>query len=262
MTNPVGALREEEISFDGRDARLRGVLVQPRPAALPVPGVVVFPDVRGVSDLHRRAAHRLAGAGFAALLLDPYSREGAPDLPDMDAVMRWIAALDEARVLADVADTAGHLRALPAVAGRPVGILGFCLGGQYALAAACGDAGFAACVSFYGMLRHERSDRRPRTPLDVAGGLACPFLGLYGADDPLVAPPDRAELEAIFRRDRRTFEMHVFGGAGHAFANDTRPADHRPRAAAVAWRLAIDFLGDALAPAPRATGGDGAPPRP
>lgn len=241
MNDDASAILEEEIRFDGRDTQLRGVLVRSARLRQPGPGVIVLPDVRGVSDLYRRAARRLADAGFASLLLDPHSREGAPDLPDIEAALRWIAAMDDRRALADVADAAAYLRGRGEVAGRPVGVLGFCLGGQFAFAAAC-DGGLDACVSFYGMLRHERSPNRPRTPLDAADSLACPFLGLYGADDPLVPPADRAELEAILSRDRRSFELHVFGGAGHAFANDARPADHRPRAAAVAWSLAIEFF--------------------
>ena len=43
-------------------------------------------------------------------------------------------------------------------------------------------------------------------------------------------------------RTRAAFSLHVFGGAGHAFLNDTRPDAFRPEAAAVAWRLAVEFL--------------------
>src|SRR6185503_18876207 len=110
----------------------------------PAPALVLVPDVRGVSDLYRRVAGRFAEAGILTLVADLYSREGAPDLPDMEAVFRWIRALPDRRVLGDLAAAVRHLEARPDVRPGAVGIAGFCLGGQYALMAACTVPGIAA----------------------------------------------------------------------------------------------------------------------
>lgn len=236
-----------DVEFDGGDARLRGVLARPVPGAdSPHGGVVLLPDVHGLSDLYRRFAARVAGYGTQVLALDPYSREGAPTLPDMEAVERWIASLPDDRAIGDVAAAASHLGSLPGVGGR-VAVLGFCIGGQYALQSACRLSSLAGCVSFYGMLRYQhRNERKPASPLDLAARLGCPLLGLYGADDPLVPPEDRSELESTLRREGKEFALHVFGGAAHAFANEERPAAWRPEAAAVAWELVRLFLGRRL----------------
>jgi carboxymethylenebutenolidase len=232
---------EREMWFPAADAVIRGISSIPH--GPPIGGVVLVPDVRGVSPLYRSVARRLAAEGFAVLTLDIYSREGTPDLPDMAAVMRCIQALPDERVLADVAEAARHLTALPDMRGRRVGVLGFCLGGQYALMAACRDTSLTACVSFYGMLRYdEHPHHKPASPLELAANLACPMLGLYGADDPLIPASDRLELEAILAKERKDFSLHVFGRAGHAFMNESRPADYRPESTAVAWRLALEFL--------------------
>lgn len=235
-----------EIRFPGPGASLRGALAVP--SQTPAPGVVLIPDVRGVSDLYRRLGDRLAAQGFTVLTLDLYSREGAPDLADPAAAMRWIAQLPDERVLGDIAAAATHLAARAEVGGRSLGIAGFCMGGQYALMAACREPSFAACVSFYGMLRYDRtSPLKPASPLDLAARLACPLLGLYGADDDLIPAADRLALERTLTSARAEFSLHVFGGAGHAFLNDTRPDAFRPETAAIAWRLATDFLAAKLA---------------
>ena len=100
-------------------------------------GVIVIPDVRGLTAHYREIARRFAGEGFFALAVDLYSREGPPELPDMAAVAHWIRQLPDPRVLADLGAAVEFLARRAETARRPVGITGFCMGGQYALMAAC-----------------------------------------------------------------------------------------------------------------------------
>jgi carboxymethylenebutenolidase len=136
-----------------------------------------------------------------------------------------------------------HLESRPDVRPGAVGIVGFCLGGQYALMAACTVPGIAACVSWYGMLRYTETDAvKPESPLAMAPRLACPYLGLFGADDALIPGADVDELRATLARTGRPFEIVVYPGAGHAFMNDQRPDAWRPEAAADSWGRATAFL--------------------
>ncbi|HLK11564.1 MAG TPA: dienelactone hydrolase family protein [Candidatus Binatia bacterium] len=231
-----------DVAFARNGDTIRGHAAWP-PATTPVPGLVLVPDVRGLSEHYRDVARRFAAAGFFTLALDVYSREGTPALPDMDAVMRWMAALPDARLLGDIGAAVAYVAARPETAGRRVGVTGFCMGGQYALMAACTIPGVAACVSWYGMLRYaERTGNRPQSPLDLAPRLACPYLGLFGAEDALIPRADVEELRAILARAGKTFEIEMYAGAGHAFFNDTRPDAYRPAVAAAAWPRATAFL--------------------
>ncbi len=231
-----------DVAFPREGDTIRGYAAWP-PAPAASPGLVLVPDVRGLSEHYRDVARRFAAEGFFTLALDLYSREGPPVLPDMDAVFRWMAALPDARILGDVASAVAYVAARPETAGRRVGITGFCLGGQYALLAACTVPGIAACVSWYGMLRYaERTPNRPASPLDLAPQLACPYLGLFGAEDPLIPRADIEELRTILAREGKVFEIEIYPGAGHAFFNDTRPDAYRPAVAAVAWLRAVAFL--------------------
>jgi len=131
----------------------------------------------------------------------------------------------------------------PEVEPDAIGITGFCMGGQYALMAACAVSGLSACVSWYGMLRYqETDDTKPASPLELAPRLACPYLGLFGEDDAIIPRADVAELDAILSREHKDFRIVSYPGAGHAFFNDTRPDAYRPDAAADGWRRAVEFL--------------------
>jgi carboxymethylenebutenolidase len=235
-------LHTADLTYPRAGATLKAYGAWPE-GAVAGPGLVVVPDVRGLTDHYKDIARRFAAEGFFALAVDLYSREGAPDLPDMPAVFAWIESLPDPRIVADLGAAVGFLASRPEVAAGRIGITGYCMGGQYALMAACSVAGLGACVSWYGMLRYtQHNERKPASPLELAPHLACPYLGLFGAEDALIPNADVEELRAILEREGKTFETKSYAGAGHAFFNDTRPDAYRPAAAADAWPRAVAFL--------------------
>jgi carboxymethylenebutenolidase len=246
VTTTAGGERVEFPSSASDRATVRGELLVVQTelaAASPSPGLILIPDVRGISPLYLGLAGRLSREGFTTLVIDIYSREGVPELPDMAAVDRVIAGLPDERVLGDVEGARRFLAERSDVRADRIGILGFCLGGQYALMSACRVDGLAACASFYGMLRYKAYPaHKPASPLDLAPKLACPLLGLYGAEDPLIPLADVAELRAILAREGKAFELITYDGAGHAFLNDARPDAYRPEAAVDAWSRATAFF--------------------
>jgi len=228
-----------------------GAFVAPE-AAAPVPGVVMIHDVWGLSDHTRDLTRRLAGEGFAVLAIDLYRREPPEKIEDPGAFMR---ALSDPQVLDDLAAAARFVAARPETTSR-VAVLGFCMGGMYALMAACGDRGFAAAVPFYGLLSHSHGllrdpagpdpKRKPREPLAMASQLCCPMLAFFGDEDEFVPMDDVRALERELAKAPARAEVVIVPGAGHAFMNDTRPAAYRPAAAAEAWRRTVAFLRERL----------------
>jgi carboxymethylenebutenolidase len=215
------------------------------PDAGPVPGVVMIPDVWGLSDHYRGLARRLADEGLAALAIDPYRKTGKPTLSDVASALAWIRELPDPVMLETIQEAVDRLAADEAVARRKIGVIGFCMGGQYALLAACACRGLSACVPFYGMLRYAEGldpSRKPRSPLEALADLRCPVLGLYGEEDPIIPVADVRELEERLAKSRQGGEVRLYAGAGHAFMNDTRPEMYRPTAAADAWPRSVAFL--------------------
>jgi carboxymethylenebutenolidase len=250
-------LQTEDLTFSRDGDEIRGYGAWPA-SPRPLPGLVLIPDVRGLVEHYRAVARRFAAQGLFVYAIDLYSREGAPELPDMESVFRWIRALPDRRVLADLGGAVGFVSARPEVRGAPVGITGFCLGGQYAIQAACTVPGLAACVSWYGMLRYaENDDLKPASPLQLAKGMGCPYLGLFGEDDSLIPLADVEDLRLVLAGAGKPFEIVTYQNAGHAFFNDTRSDTYRPEASADAWGRAVAFLRQHLAPGAAASGSAG-----
>jgi carboxymethylenebutenolidase len=224
----------EMIGYQAGGAAAQGYLARPDGQAKG--GVVVIQEWWGLVPHIKDVADRFAQAGYLAL---------APDLWDgqatrqPDEAQRLFMALDVASAAAKID---GAARALRDQGATGVGVVGFCMGGQLALYAACASPElYQACVDYYGV--------HPRVHPDFSR-LACPVLGHFGKDDASV-PPERAhqmnrELAARASKAGGHMEVHVYD-AGHAFANDARPEAYRPEAAALAWRRTLDFLASNLA---------------
>lgn len=227
-------MRSEEHAF--------GFLVRPDGGA--PPAVVMIPDVWGLSDFYRRLATRLAGDGFAVLAIDPYRKTGRGQFSDPAGALAWIRELPDALVLEtiqeaiDVVGTAAK-----------VGVTGFCMGGQYTLLAAARCRGVSACAPFYGMVRYDAGlDRgqKPSSPLEAARDIACPVLGFYGAEDPIIPVADVEELRVRLADSRQPFEVRLYPKAGHAFMNEDRREMYRAEAAGDAWPRLVAFFRERL----------------
>lgn len=230
-----------------------GYLVYPD-SSDPRPGVVLVHDVWGLADHPRDLADRLAAEGFSVLAVDLYRRLERVEIDDPAA---WIRALDDSEVLRDLSAAAQLLSEHPSVAGQPVGLIGFCMGGMYVVLGGCLCPEFSAAVPFYGLLSHQHGmlhsesgldpARKPHEPLAVASQLRCPLLGFFGAEDAMVPLADVRQLAQAFAASRSSSEIVVVPGAGHAFMNDTRPEAYREQAAHEAWAKMVEFLRRTLA---------------
>lgn len=235
----------------GASPGLHGVLAVPEGEG-PWPAVVVVHEAFGVTAVMRRQAERLAEAGFLALMPDLFSAGGARRC--LVSTFRTLAA-GEGRAFVDVESARRLLVGRADCTGR-VGVIGFCMGGGFALAAA--SRGFDASSVNYGML-----------PADLDGVLdgACPIVASYGGRDrQLAGSADR--LEAALAVHGIPHDVREYPDAGHAFLNDaeTGPRPLRPvlravgmgpepASAADAWRRIDAFLDAHL----RAGHPDGAP---
>lgn len=194
----------------GASPGLHGVLAVPDGEG-PWPAVVVVHEAFGVTDVMRRQAERLAEAGFLALMPDLFSAGGARRC--LVATFRTLAA-GEGRAFVDVESARRLLLDRADCTGR-VGVIGFCMGGGFALAAA--SRGFDASSVNYGML--------PEGLDGVLDG-ACPVVASYGGRDrQLAGSADR--LEAALTEHGIAHDVREYPAAGHAFLND---AETGPRA--------------------------------
>src|SRR5262245_38286090 len=137
------------------------------------------------------------------------------------------------RAARDLAGAAKYLLTRPRVTGSKVGVVGFCMGGQLALAAACQSADVGAAVDFYGVHQNVKCDFTK---------LSAPVLGLFAERDAFVTPAAARKLEADIRAAGKSVEVHIYPGVDHAFFNDTRPDVYNREAATDAWNRTLDFF--------------------
>ena len=222
-----------EITTDiaGASENLQGVFGMPRGAG-PWPAVVVVHEAFGVTDVMRRQVARLVESGYLVLMPNLFT-EGGPR-KCLTATFRSLAS-GEGRAYLDIEAARQMLLSRDDCTGN-VGVIGFCMGGAFALMTA--TRGFDAASANYGMLPAD---------LDTALAGACPIITSYGADDKTLKGAS-AKLEASLTRVGVPHEVYEYAGAGHAFLNDaesgprlTRPLMRvagmgpRPEQAKVAW---------------------------
>ena len=132
------------VNFPVNGTRARGYLAVPETGS--GPGVIVLQEWWGLVDHIKEICDRLAEEGFTALAPDMYDGDCTTD---PDEAGRLMMALDVPKVAQDLAGAVAFLRSHDACGSARVGVMGFCLGGQLALFAACENPGaVGACVNF------------------------------------------------------------------------------------------------------------------
>lgn len=114
------------------------------PGQGPWPGVVVVHDAVGYVPDNKLISERIARAGYVVLTPNMYARGGRARC--ITRVFRELLT-KRGRALDDILAARDHLLAMPECSGR-VGIVGFCMGGQFALVLS--PRGFGATAPFYG----------------------------------------------------------------------------------------------------------------
>jgi carboxymethylenebutenolidase len=209
--------------------------------------MVVLHEAFGLNGDIRRHAARFATEGYVALAPDLYSSGGNRALCIVRA-MRDLATRTQGGAFANIEATRQALADRADTDGNRVGVVGFCLGGGFALAFGARGRVGAAGVN-YGIVP------RDRTQLE---GI-CPVVASYGAlDRTLRSAPGR--LEDHLRALGVPHDIKVYEGVGHSFlSHDNMPAwmDRMPMpdpmhlgydetAAEGAWRRMVAFFGEHL----------------
>ncbi len=199
-------------------------------------GLVVIPDIWGLRPLFSQMCDELSEkTGWSVGAFDPFGGAALAPAEDPAGFTERVEALKVAHddvVLGDAAAAADALEV------GPVGLIGFCMGGMYALKASAMDR-FDRIAAFYGMITvpEDWSGPGQGQPLDA--------LGLRG-DTAVMAVVGTADTwtpaDQVDRLRAAGVDVVSYEGADHGFVHDPSRPSHRADDAADAWERALAFL--------------------
>jgi carboxymethylenebutenolidase len=216
----------------------------PAPAPSLAPAVIVLPEIDGFCEGTVAAAQRLADAGYVALALDLYAPYGStPMLRGSGDTMAWLARLNDRRQLSDLVMAISWLQEVPGVDPARIAVLGFSVGGRYAMMLTTEPHPLRAVVAFYS---------RPwpggaiaeiaLAPGEHVARFGVPVCAVFGADDELIPPEMVETFGGLLLADAaQGHELHVVPGR-HFFANVSRPRRYLPESTEAAWAVVLQFL--------------------
>jgi carboxymethylenebutenolidase len=202
-----------------------------RPEQDSAAAVVLIQEWWGINDHIRDIAGRFANEGYLCLAPDLYRGKLAKNAEEAGQMMQALAIEDGVETIREAIAAAKKKYNL-----QKFGINGYCMGGTFALRAACEINELSAAAPFYGDIPEE----------DILKNLSVPTLFIAGKLDKWINPTKVNELQEAARKYKLPVEV-VSYDADHAFFNNTRPEVYDAEAAADAWRRVLDLFRKHLA---------------
>lgn len=189
------------------------------PATGTHPAVIMWPDIAGLRDAYKTMGTRLAGEGFAVLVVNQYYRS-AP-APIMGSLMEWrtpagqatlkpmIAQITPDGTVADAAAFVRWLDAQPEVdTARRIGTCGYCMGGPFTVRTALASPErIGAAASFHG---GGLVGDAPDSPVNLLAKTRAAYLFAIASNDDERAPDDKTALRAAADAAGRPAEVEVY----------------------------------------------------
>jgi len=180
---------------------------------------------------------RLAEAGYVSVI--PFIFHWWPT--DQDIAVKRAETRDDWTV-ADLDAAYAALLGVGSVDGNRTGIIGHCWGGRVSWLGACHNPGYKAAAVLYGGRIKIGLGEGSIPPIELAGRIPCPLLGIFGNDDGNPSPEDVDDLDAALSGAGVPHEFHRYDGAGHAFQDFTNAERYRKGPSDDAWDKVLGFL--------------------
>ncbi|UJR83491.1 dienelactone hydrolase family protein [Sandaracinus amylolyticus] len=197
-----------------------------------VPGLIIVHESFGITDQVRALCDRFAAEGYLALAPDLYHGETATNAEEASRLMQRLSTTE---AMQDVAAAMIRLEQDARCNGR-IGIVGFCMGGAMAFAAATSIEGLRAAVPFYGI---------PIPGYFEASKVKCPIQAHFAQRDEWATPARAQKFQSEVQVHGGEMELHVYD-AGHAFMRDGDQRTYDAKAAQEAWARALAYLASKL----------------
>jgi dienelactone hydrolase len=247
IPSPAAITEEVAIPLAGGE-QLPALYAHPEQApgatgAARAPGVLIASDVYGRTPFYEDLAARLAGAGFHALLPEPFFRQGPLANRGREAAFARRAQLDDLLAIAGYMAAADWLQARPEIASGRVGTIGFCMGGTFVLDLAA-ERDDLATVCYYGFPRSRPMGPRPGpSPIDNLASMRGPIVGFWGDQDEGVGMDNVVAFAQAAKEHGLDLDHTIYAGLGHGFLAQalTDPDHSGHQQACDSWERTIGF---------------------
>ena len=238
ITTDTKGLTAGEVKIPVKDGEVPAYRAAPDKGG-PFPVVLVVQEIFGVHEHIKDVCRRLAKLGYLAIAPELYSRQGDVSKLEMqDIIGKVVSKVPDTQVMSDLDATVEWAKKTGNGDTVKLGITGFCWGGRIVWLYAAHNKALKAGVAWYGRLSGtgKATELQPKYPIDLAGEVKAPVLGLYGEKDTGIPVKDvEAMREALKKADNKASEIVVFPDAPHAFFADYRPS-YRKDAAEDGWK--------------------------
>lgn len=221
------SIQTSEIKLEKNGKPLNGYLASPPNGG---PGILVLPSWWGLKPCFKQACDQLAGQGYTVFGLDYYNGRLGSTVDEAKILQQEVESdLDAMEAMVKLAKD--HLTSLRA--DRPIGILGFSMGTDWAVITAANEPDVAATVLFYGGYDPDFSKMKSRV------------LGHYAETDEWF-PFDRAKaMEQKMKAAGVDVTLQYYPGVAHWFMESDRP-EYNLESAKLAWERTLEFLASTL----------------
>lgn len=244
IKTPTDGLTAGEVSIDVKGFKMPAYRAMPAgKSKLPV--VLVLSEIFGVHEHIADVANRFARAGYLAIAPELFVRQGdAQSYGELAKLMaEVISKVPDAQVMGDLDAALAWAGANGGDLSR-VGVTGFCWGGRQTWLYTAHNKAIKAGVAWYGRIVGAQNDLTPKNPIDIAGQLNGPVLGLYGGADtgiPLDSVEKMKAALATGNAASKASQFVVYPDAPHAFHADYRPS-YRKEAAEDGWKRCLAWF--------------------
>jgi carboxymethylenebutenolidase len=242
ITTNADGLEAGEVKIPVKDGEI------PAYRAMPVKGgpfatILVVQEIFGVHEHIKDICRRLAKLGYLAVAPELYARQGdvSKETDIQKILANVVSKVPDAQVMSDLDATVEWSKKSGKGDTSKLGVTGFCWGGRIVWLYAAHNPNLKAGVAWYGRLVGMADELHPKHPLELAGQIKAPVLGLYGGAD-MGIPNDTVEkMQAALKDAKQPSEIVLYPDTPHGFNADYRPT-YRADKAADGWKRMLAWF--------------------
>lgn len=196
----------------------------------PFPALIIIHEQWGLTNWIRTNADVFANKGYAALAINLYRGKSTKNLDEAQQLMQ---ELSSDRINKDLQAALSYLQNNLKIESKRIGIIGWGIGGGFALQMAANQKNLSAIVANYGNLIYDKK---------IINKISCPVLGIFGETDRGIPLMDVQNFEKTLTDAKKENKIIIYRNVGHAFMNSNNKEGYNPEITERAWREIFTFL--------------------